>query len=395
MPVEYLNPLLVKQEVVQITPQCAVAYGAWGRLVDNPEIRKTFLDGLAGKELQAARDFIKGTGIVARYHAGTPTIFLEHREQVAEEMVRAGTEAARIAMQVNGWDRADHLFLATSTPGDERGLWGQEIARSIGIPKAEYHLLACDGGVNAFLSALKRKEEFKGARVVIAAVEPLAHLLSPVDFKGRTIFGNGVAALAFRPDDVELINGKTRIEKDANGVIRTPSTYDLPGKVERLRPPSWYELGEGTEEVFAVSNNGVFLKLPEGSDLSYLQMLGEQTARYFSRVAPPVIIDVLKEGSQSFSGLKKILCVSHQPSLGVMELSLRRLERLRKEAGLPKVDAPWVLRRAKMSNCSSATPFVALAVLAKSGEITLGRVLNMTGYGVGSAATSMNIRFKK
>lgn len=258
--------LLTKKEVVLITSQFAVAYGAWGRLVDNQEIRKTFLDGLAGKELQAGGDFIDGTGIIARYHADTPTIFLEHREQVAEEMVRAGTEAVRIAMQVNGWDKADHLFLATSTPGDERGLWGQEIARSTGIPKAEYHLLACDGGVNAFLSALKRKEDFRGARVVIAAVEPLAYLLSPDDFKARTIFGNGVAALAFRPDDVELINGKTRIDKDVLGVIRAPKTYDLPPESDRLSIPPWYELGEGAEEVFAVSNNGVFLKLPEGSD---------------------------------------------------------------------------------------------------------------------------------
>lgn len=387
-------PLLSKQEVISVTPQFAIAYGTWGKPVTNQEIEDRFAE-----EVQANPDFLEATGITLRHHPPTPTPFLENRGKIGEEMVRVGIETTRAALRAVDWDRADYLVLASSTPADEQGLWGQEIASASGIPTVGYHFLACDGAIDGWLSVLQRKEVFRGCRVVIAAVEPLGYLVNPQSFKDTTIFGNGASAIAFRTDDVELINGKTRIEKDTLGVIRSPTTYDLPSPKRRLSMPAWYELGEGAESVFAVSQEGVFLRLPEPQaeeDPKYLIMDGGPTARHFAKIVPPTVMEVLREGYRRLLGQERVdLCVIHQPSRGVLGLNQRRLEAELRKAELPELRIHWVLDQLEMGNCSSATTFAALAQLARLGEIMPGRLINVTAFGVGSAVTSMNIRVKE
>lgn len=387
-------PLLSKQEVISITPQFAISHGTWGRAVTNQEIEERFAEGV-----QANPGFLETTGIVLRHHPLTPIPFLENRGKIGEEMVRVGIEATRAVLAAVGWNGADYLALASSTPADEQGLWGQEIASASGIPTVGYHFLACDGGIDGWLNVLQRKKGFRGCRVVIAAVEPLGYLINPQSFKDSTIFGNGVSAIAFRPDDVELINGKTRIEKDMLGVIRSPKTYDLPSKERQLPIPVWYEPVEGEQDVFAVSEEGVFLKLPEPQaeeDPRYLIMDGGPTARHFARIVPPTVMGVIREGYPRLLGQERIdLCVIHQPSRGVLGLNQRRLEAELRKAGLPRLRIPWVLDQLEMGNCSSATTFAALAQLARLGEIVPGRPFNVTAFGVGSAVTSMNIRLKE
>lgn len=391
MATERLIPLLTQKEIVTVTPQFAIAHGSWGRSVTNQEIKERF-----AKEAQAAPDFMDTTGIVLRHHPPQPLPFLENREKIGEEMIVAGIEVIRAAMTAVGWREADCLALASSTPADEKGEWGQEIANASGIPTVRYHFLACDGGIDAWLSVLQRKEIFRGCRVVIAAIEPLGYLVNPQSFKDTTIFGNGVSAIAFRPDEVELINGETVITRDTQGVIRSPKTYDLPPPEKRLPIPAWYELGEGAQDVFGVSREGVFLKLPEPEgeeDPNYLVMHGGPTARHFAKIVPPTVMEVIREGHRSLLGQERIdRCVIHQPSRGVLGLVQKRLENGLRTEGF-QLETQWVLDQLEMGNCSSATTFAALAQLTRLGKIIPGRPINVTAYGVGSAVTSMNIRF--
>lgn len=357
----------------------------------NQDIKARF-----AQQLQDAPGFLEATGIVLRHHPFEPLPFLENRGKIGEEMTRIGIEVTRAAMIKVGWKEADYLALASSTPADEEGVWGQEIASATGLPAVGYHFLACDGAIDGFLSLLQRKEDFRGCRVVVAAIESLGYLINPDSLKDLTIFGNGAFAMAFRPDYVELINGKTRIEEDKLGVIRSPKTYNLPPQDRRLSIPSWYELGEEAESVFAVTSEGVFLKLPEPQaeeDPKYLVMHGERTARYFARLAPPTLVEVIKEGYKRLVGQEQIdLCVIHQPSRGVLGLIQRRIEAELRREGLPPLRSDWVLDKLGMGNCSSATTPAVLGYLAKMGEIVPGQPFNITAFGVGSAVTSMNIR---
>lgn len=394
--------ILTKREVVELTPDFLIASGSWGKFIYNHDLGAKFLLDKTGKELTDGLSFLRSTGITGRHHPEKTTPFLENRPQISKEMVRAGTEITKASMRAIGWRQADHIIFSSSTPGDEKGEWGEEIARNCNIGSWGFSLAACDGAIAGCFDVLNRPE-LADQRVVITAVEPLGYLVNPTNFKDATIFGNGTAALSFRPNRVSFYNGKTLILPDKKGVICSPKTYGLPAEGAAETLPDYLQLAAGADQVFFYGNNKTILILPEvkdGSDPNFLTMDGLQTAMLFGREVPKITTEVLSryylDHPDFLDNPDSIisLCVSHQPSAGVLDIIARRLNNALGQLGLPTIKIPWVMRGLGMGNASSAVSLIAMAELAKQGKIEPNKPFNQTAYGIGSALTSMNIALK-
>lgn len=381
--------LLTKREVVSITPQCAVAYGAWGKGVDNKEQERRFPE-----EVKTSLDFIPNTGITVRHQPEYPMEFIPNRKRVGEEMTKVVVSVIEDAKRAVSWTGGDRLYLASSAPPDERGDWGFDVARRTGFEEVRLSYFACNGASAAVNDILQRKTDFGEGRVMVAAVDALGYLANPKDLICSTIFGNGTGAIAFRPKDIDLFYGVTHIIPDEFGVIRTPrGLYGLPPMEDRQDLPPWYKLGKGAKEVVAADRNGVYQLLPQlPEDQNFLQMHGPRTAMHFARIVPPVIAEVVCSFNEQFPGRERILVAAHQPSLGVLTIVENQTNRVLEKKGLPPVEIPWVLNEAEMGNASSPIPLVALARLAMSGKVRAGMEFVLSGYGVGSSVTGIALR---
>lgn len=373
---------MAKERSIKVGPGIAVSYGAWGKEVLNKDLQKLCL---TNKEWQ----LIGATRFTARHHPFEPTPFLPNREVIGRTMIEAGVGLAKEALQVNGWERADFLYAATSAPPDEDGKWAEKIAEQIGAQGVRINLLACNGGGEAFLNALKNPQ-LTDKRVVIVATDPLGYLADPKDPALMAIFGTGASVLAFRPNSIRLFSGKTVVEKDQTGVIRSPKTYQLPPAEERIKPPDWYEVKEGAEEVFAYSDRGAYMVLPEAAEGNpFMEMDGEATAFYFRDRVVGVQEQVLTE---YYANNKKPIgaYICHQPSGVLTRHICRQLWKRLKSKNFPLVDrdngVPWIMDGVGMGNASSATSLIAFAELASGLE--LGQNFLFASYGAGGSISA-------
>lgn len=382
-----LGPEVVKIPNKKIT----IAYGAWGEAVNNERLINQFTT-------EEDRKMIENTGITQRHHTLPPLARekgdpLFPREEI-DKQIRIGAELTCQALQANGWEKADLLVVTTSFPPCSD--FPEQIAvqaNLAGIP-TKYYYLACNGAVAAWHDIL-RDEKWKEAQVVITAVEGLS---IGVDFEkdltSAAIFGNGAASLAFSPQEVTLLAGRTVIEPDTQGVIKVPQAYKLPPVEERAplsELPDWYEVKKEASKVFAFSEKGAMMLLPPSEDPYHSKMHPFRTTSFFARIVPPVVCSVLEE-------CRFKLGVFHQASEGILDLVRKRIEKGRVEIGKilqaksPQLDIPWVLNKVGMGNVSSATTLLALAQLVREGQLPKGEPFNLTGFGVGASITSMVVQ---
>lgn len=391
------------KEVVSLDEHMAIAYGAWGEPVDNQELIKKFVGGNLNGEIA---EMIKASRINVRHHTLLPELREREDSLVAEDHVEIGARLTRESLRANGWEKADLLVVAVSTPPCDD--FEKKIAERAGLTNAETRLycLACNGAIAA-LHDILRDDELKDSRVVITAVEELSRGVNFEELSRRVesgeevdidmaacaaIFGNGAASLAFSPKNIELLAGKTVIVPDKKGVILLPKRYALP-EVEGQEPPDWYDLGkEGADKLFSYTPEMVIQQLPE-TDFDYIKMKGVGTAIFFAKHVPPVVRDVLGEYYQQYSRPVTV-GISHQPSGVVWEILSRRIKKILKGLNNPAMEIPWVLDMVGMGNVSSATTFLAWAQLEKEGRLPKGEPFNITGFGVGASVTSMVVRLK-
>lgn len=373
---------LTKERVIQVASEIVVAYGAWGKEVTNDHLR-----GLcSGREWA----LIEASRFTARHHPFEPTPFLPNRETIGRTMTEVSIRLAKASLAANKWDRADYLYVATSAPPDEEGKWAEQIAEQIGARKIRISLLACNGGGEAFLSSLKRPE-LVDKKVVVVAVDALGYLANPHNPVELAIFGTGASVLAYRPANIKLFTGKTVIEEDTKGVIRSPRTYQLPPTEERIEPPNWYEVREGAEGVFAYTERETVMLLPESTEGNpYMEMDGEATAFYFRDKVTSVQMEILSEYYKKYEEPISAY-ISHQPSGVVSRQICRQLWKYLKKEGLPVYadkdhGISWVMDRVGMGNASSATSLIAFGVLAP--DLEPGQRFLYTSYGGGASISA-------
>ncbi|MGQ9584142.1 MAG: 3-oxoacyl-[acyl-carrier-protein] synthase III C-terminal domain-containing protein [Anaerolineae bacterium] len=369
--------------------QISIAYGAWGRPFDNETL-------ITMMGVEGGRSLIEATLITQRHYIypfpvraeGDP---LFPPEEVERELT-IGAALIRLALAANGWQDADLLIATSSLPPCDD--FPQRLAERAGLasrPTKRYYL-ACNGAVAALLDILQ-DDSLREARVVIASVEGLSVSSDGTDVAALAIFGNGAAAIAFRPRQITLLAGQTAIVPDTMGVIRVPRTYDLPPPAERRAPPPWYTLAPGAEEMFAFGDDGVVTTLPVSRKVYHSEMEGLTTARFFARVVPPVVQELLESYRRVQAKVpERLFGLFHQPSGGVLALVNRGLEKISAKLGLPRMDVPWVMDQVGMGNVSSATTPIALAHLMQAGRLPRGEAFNITGFGVGASITSMMVQ---
>jgi hypothetical protein len=190
------------------------------------------------------------------------------------------------------------------------------------------------------------------------------------------------------------------IQQDTEGVIKVPKSYEVPGLSRQDKLPDWFVVEPGSEGIVSYSDRLVRITLPEPErDKSKLEMSGQGTARYFTKLVADALIDNLVRyyGETSDALSNPIgLSVGHQPSKPVFSLVERRLKReiagndqLR---GVTPPEMPWLLEKARMSNISPGTFLVALAE-------SLGRIESQDklftglGYGVGSSWSAFTAQY--
>jgi 3-oxoacyl-[acyl-carrier-protein] synthase III len=379
--------LFTKKRICYLGRDRAVAYGACGEKVDN----QTLIDRYVGDDPQAEKlaQSIDDSGITER-HQGFLSI---------EDQIEATADITRDALAAVRRGRVDFLAVTFSRrQGDYSPKeFAQAVAEKAGLDDATVvpYCLACDGAVAAIHDLLQTKDP----NINIAAVTSV-EILSPeinlsegeVDLTEATLFGNGAASFVFSPPDFELLNGKTVIIPDHEGVIKVAKggSPQLPGRETHLRPPSWYRLEEDAEKIFAYSADGVIMTLQE-TETKYGVMDGIGTAWFFKRAVPLIAFEVLKEYYDELGTDQPVTrCISHQPSKPVLRHISRELNKMLKSAGYPPVEVLWVLDEVRMGNVSSVTPLLAIA--HQLNGIPDGEPFLMLGFGVGAAVTGMVVK---
>jgi 3-oxoacyl-[acyl-carrier-protein] synthase III len=385
---------------VRRIPGVAVAYGGVGRPVTNPELWGEFEGRFqSDKDRQEARISMDGSGIILRYRPADGKLYSDAPELLRPETIGAASALTRKTLEANGWDKADYLIGVTSFPPDAKSQWVGEVAAGFGIREFGEVNATCNGSALAMVEVLKNPA-LRGSRVVIAAYEPLGRFTDPNDFMSQVIFGSGGAAIAFDPGSFKLLGAKTMIQQDTEGVIKVPKSYEVPGLSRQDKLPDWFVVEPGSEGIVSYSDRLVRITLPEPErDKSKLEMSGQGTARYFTKLVADALIDNLVRyyGETSDALSNPIgLSVGHQPSKPVFSLVERRLKReiagndqLR---GVTPPEMPWLLEKARMSNISPGTFLVALAE-------SLGRIESQDklftglGYGVGSSWSAFTAQY--
>lgn len=394
MTVELANPQVRK------IPGIAVVYGGVGRPVTNPELWGEF-EGRwqSEKEMQGARLSMDGSGIILRYRPIDGKLYADDPKLLRPETIGAVSALTRKGLDANGWDKADYLIGVTSFPPDAKSEWVEEVALRFGIPEFGEVNATCNGSALAMVEVLKNPA-LKGSRVVIVAYEPLGRFIDPEDFMSQVIFGSGGAAVAFNPGIFKLLGAKTMVQRDTEGVIKVPKSYEVPGLDMSAKLPNWFVVEPGSEGIVTYSDRLVRIALPEPEkDKSKLEMNGQGTARYFTKLVTDALIDnLVRYYSETPDALNNPigLSVGHQPSKPVFSLVERRLKReiatndqLR---GVTAPEMPWLLDRARMSNISPGTFLIALAESLERIEIQ-NKIYTGLGYGVGSSWSAFTAQY--
>lgn len=402
-----MNAELVDPKVVKLPGEAAVVYAGFGRAVTNDELIDKFRDRwseLDPKQIAWNEGTIRESGMAIRYRNDPPVLFRDNPEIFREQVIETSVQLTKAASEINNWKDLRLLICVTSCPPDQNGDWTKEVARRCSASEVVERNLTCNGAISGLVDLFHSDNIGENDNVVVTAVEPLSLFTDPNDHISQAIFGNGGASLAFRKADFDFYGGKTVIAEDMDGVIRVPKMYDLAPLEERLVLPSWYEVREGGDKISSYTKSAVRLALPEPEgDPFKIRMNGGETAKYFSRQAVPEIVEGLRSYGEMYGEFALNnpvdFIVSHQPSRMVLKLISRRMtqaiEKSNRSPGsqIPNFgenDVPWVLNRAGISNISSATTFVAMAMLAD--RIKERKPFMVVSYGVGSSISHLILR---
>ena len=261
---------------------------------------------------------------------------------------------------------------------------------NINIDSTLFYGFACAGGTAA-LCDLARMEDLYGKRVVVVALESLSGLqFNPHDIITSWTFGNGGAAIAFKPGvDIVHLAGKTWVQKD-NKMIRMPypPIYTIPSDaLSRESWPSWYTIvGEETEDIFCFFNGGVAINQFTEEEHPKMGMFGNRTFKFFVTWLPNRFVQFFRDNH--FDVLNP--AIIHQPSepvlTGVKKGVSKIIKNLQQQGGvdihIPEM--PWLMRETRVNNVSAATAFFQMSQLIRSGQLKQGVPTPVVGFGIGS-----------
>lgn len=413
-------PIFAKEKL-SLLGKIPIMYASWGKPITYEALKKHYRGTPLWTEEVA--DMIEKVGFSGGFYY--PWDFEPKSEQFQERQAHYAAELARQVMNVRHWEGADFLVVASVSCREDTSHKVAEILlrEGIKIKKPLFYAQACNGTVAA-ISDLCRTKDLQGSRAVVVGIESLSGtMVDPKEIQLIATFGNGGGAIAFQPGvEIEHIVGRTIVEPDKQGVIKAPKIYQLPQNGE-LVPPAWYEFVdeggnpidyEDTSDYFAVSEEGVFLALPESKLRA--KMDGLATFKFFAsrKRLPTLIADIQERYNAEFKDKYGKLgpAIFHPASqpviIGVgrsyLELSLlgkgldvkkaKTLSRvseeerasLLKEAGIEfsEVRLPWLIKETGINNISAATSLVHTAEMIERGLLKSGVPTPVVSMGIGS-----------
>lgn len=413
-------PIFAKEKL-SLLGKIPIMYASWGKPITYEALKKHYRDTPVWTEEVA--DMIEKVGFSGGFYY--PWDFEPRSEEFQDRQAHYAAELARQVMTTRHWEGADFLVVASASSREDTSHKVAEILlrEGIKIERPLFYAQACNGAVAA-ISDLCRTKDLQGSRAVVVGIESLSGtMVDPKEIQLMVTFGNGGGAIAFQPGvEIEHIVGRTIVEPDKQGVTKTPKIYNLP-QDKRVLPPSWYEFVdeggnpidyEDTGDYFTVSEEGVFLALPE-SELR-AQMDGLATFKFFAsrKRLPTLIADIQGRYDVEFKDRYGKLgpAIFHPASqpviIGVgrnyLELALlgkgldaktaKILSRvseeerapLLKEAGIEfcEIRLPWLIGETGINNISAATSLVHTAEMIERGLLKSGVPTPVVSMGIGS-----------
>lgn len=390
---ERLNSQKEIREPTQYGEALTIHGDPFGTPINNEKLLSLAIDlGLPENEIENARRAIATTGFTNRFISHHPGEALDAKNTV-KRTVGIGARLLKEIVESRGWEDGIDVFIDTSAflPNTIN----KEVLEAAGIKPdrvlSKSYRYACAGAVGAFIDCLS-DPSLKDARIVIAALEPLSHILdastyiSPKTITIPSIFGDSNTLLAFTPNRFNLDVKQILVQPDA-GVIRLNTLYDfneVPDNPASI--PAHYKFGQNGKSIFHYSESGAYLKIEPPPPGSSVYMDGMATGFFFGDQTTNVITDLIKEYGdmdllKKLNGKNVILHPASKPVVDRIAKLLRRNE----NHFLDNPDLPFLMDKAGHSNSSSATTLNRWRYMIENNMMDAGKPMFWIAPGIGSA----------
>lgn len=374
-----------KSEVDQLQRTDANASRTFTETQELPKGSHLYIEGVARPDLDAAS--VSGTfGMkyfkedLARfglaldpgfdYLVRTPPGMPE--EDAVEDEFSAVGATVKATLEAVGWkpEEVEGVFAGSGSPPEGRDFMG-DILKRCGLTNATMkHLahLACNTGGELVWQAMRKANGKKALVIVDEGMTRKSTRLDDMnaDNLSKTVFANGVVALAFVPgESFSLVPDMVErgASEDTRGALAAVMTYDHPAG----------ELFHEDEEAGVTT-----IRLPKPPAGKVINMDGFATAKEFLKAIPGRIRKVVEPYKERYHTTKNIqFAVPHhagfEMGLGIVGI-LKRL-------GID-IEFPWVVRD---GNSSASTTLKAFTKLL--GRMEKGKDILLVSFGAGISWT--------
>lgn len=311
------------------------------------------------------------------YLVRTPPDMPEEDAVQDEFSAISGTVAATLEAMRWKPEEVEGVFAGSGSPPEGRNFM-DDVLKRCGLTNATVtHLahLACNTGGELLWQAMKKAH---GKKVLVIADEGMTRKSTRLDDTNadnlsKTVFANGVVALAFVPGkSFSLVPDMVErgALEDAHGALAAVMTYDHPSD----------KLFHEDEEAGVTT-----IRLPKPPLGKAINMGGWiATAKLFLGAIPGRIHKVVERYKKRYHTTKNIqFAVPHHASF---QMDLGILEKL-KRLGTDDIDFPWVVRD---GNSSASTTLKAFTKLL--GRMQEGKDILVVSFGAGISWTIFALR---
>ncbi len=377
-------------EPVRYGDALTIVGGHFAQDYDNNRLLASAINfGLEESQVEVVKKAIESTGFTHRYFSRSPEEAPDVQKTL-DKTVKIGAKILKETLRAQKWDGVD-LFIDTSAflPTQINAAVLVEAGINPDRVVSKSYRYACAGAVGAFIDTVSRPE-YHGARVVIAALEPLSHLVNPKQFLSPatvafpSIFGDAYTAMAFNPERFEIYTKNILIQPDG-GVIKLKTMYGF-DKSSDSKTPDYYKFAGGGENIFSFSEKGAVLNIPVPDNGDEVSMDGMATGFFFGDQTASVISGLIEQmGNTNLLkeiGTKNVIL--HAASKPVVDRIAKLLKRHPKKY-LDTPEIPFLMDVAGYSNGSSATTLNRLKYMIQNNMIDPGKPVMWIAPGIGSA----------